>query len=174
MTDVLSGLAALLSDPSYAIPLVLALVAAVGLGGWGWMRRSSPDVSVWRPTRGRAGLRPEAAAAVGLREGRYLPTIDLLGRRLGAALSERYHVRIDRPAELRALRYRSPLPPGMTVAGVVHALVRAYRSAYVAEFAPRDATGPSWFQRRREARAGRDFARAVGALTITLKLLEAP
>ncbi|MGC2034849.1 MAG: hypothetical protein WA761_05320 [Thermoplasmata archaeon] len=161
------------TDPTYDLPLVLAVVVAVGLGWWAYSRMSVPPRLVAYSLRKPWMERPDSMAYVTLQNGRKLPTVLYLYGRFAALLWEGYHVRLEE-FSAGGRPHRVPvLPPPLTMEVVVRDLTRAYRSAYKAE-------GPSminqwwpWIRERRQRHSAQDFAVATAELSVVLPALGA-
>lgn len=165
----------LLTDPTYAIPLVVTFAAGVALLVWS-RRRREPTPPVAEVTSRRPwATHPDAVAYLSIQRGQYLPAIDLLGRRLSTVLVERYHLKLDRRRALRDVEGAGgpDLPSPLTLPRLLRHLLRAYQSAYLAESVYLPPFDGPWFAARRRRRAARDFSRTVRELEVALPILEA-
>ncbi|MGI0070971.1 MAG: hypothetical protein ACRECT_02710 [Thermoplasmata archaeon] len=172
MVDLLGGIAAIFTDPTFGIPLVLAVALTAGALRWAQVRsRPAPEL--------RPGSAPEfwriqidSRAYVRLREGKYLVAVDGLGRRLGTLLKSKYAVAILEPGQLNSAAANRVLPHPMTLKSIVRHLTRAYSSAFFAEEPGWLVRQSNWWQRRVERRAARDFALVVDDLSRAIPALE--
>jgi hypothetical protein len=168
-----SAVIAFLSDPTYDIPLVLAVVLGALLG-W-WARARSATLPEMTPRFGHDwwNKRPDTVAFVALSQGRYFLTLSGLWLRFSTVVREHLNIRVEVSHELDRASMSAELPEPLTLRRVARNLARAYHSAYLAE-------RPSWLElrwpwlgRRQQRRAARDFARAVADLEVALPVLEA-
>ncbi len=170
----MSGLtqAEFVAELSYAVPLVLIAAATVGVAWWTQSRtralpRATPMPRPW------TGLEPpEAGALVALGQERYLPTLNLLGRRLAVVLKERLGLDIAERRGLAVGELTVPLPGTLTLPQLVDDLLAAYRAAARAETPTWWNEQVPWLHRRRVARAREEFAAIVGELAQALPALE--
>jgi hypothetical protein len=170
--NVESAVLALLTDPTFGIPLVVAAGLTAGMAWWAAHRTSGA------PTTG-AGLPPElwriqmdSRAYYTLQEGQYLVAVDGLGRRLGEVVKERYHIEIGQKQQLDQPGVDRILPAPLTLRSLVHDLSRAYYSAFWAEQPGWLAARWPWLRRRSRRRAARDFRRVTAELAQALPALE--
>jgi hypothetical protein len=168
-----SGVIALFTDPTYGIPLVVALGLAVAVGWWSRARTAAlPSMTpgsapeIWR-------MQLDALAYFNLQEGRYLAAVDGLGRRLGVVVRDRFHVQIAHPSELDASSVDELLPHPLTLRGLVQDLRRAYNSAAWAEEPGWLTARWPWLKRRQERRARKDFTLLTTRISAALSALEA-
>ncbi len=172
MTGLAPLLANFFTEPTYDLPLFVATGLLIGLLFWTF-RHVAPATRA-SATQRWGVIRLETRAYEGLTRGEFLPAIDLLGQRLARALRSRHGIRIDRRREVHERGRDIPLPAPLTVPDVVEGLVRAYRSAYLAELGTPMVVRWSWWERRLRRRAARDFTRAVAALEVAFPVLEGP
>jgi hypothetical protein len=160
-------------DPTYGIPLLIAIGGTAGVSWWSQRRSaelppllpgSAPEF--WR-------IRIDSRAYFTLQQGRYLVAVDGLGRRLGELARDKFHIRIGRKIELERSSADPVLPRPLTLRGIVDDLSRAYFSAFTAEEPGWLALRWPWLRRRQQRRAARDFAIVTAELAIALPALEA-
>jgi hypothetical protein len=173
MVDVIGAVAAVLSDPSYGIPLLVAVAWVVVLGWWARARSSAPPSMVPRGAPEYWRIQPDSRAFFTLERGEYLVAVDALGRRLGSLVNEKYHLLIGQRADLDAPAVDRVLPAPLTLRGLVRDLGRAYTSAFWAEQPGWLAMRWTWLRRRHQRRAARDFRRVTDELAQAIPLLEA-
>jgi len=160
-----------LVELSYTVPLVVIGALAVLLAWW-TRRRSAPlPAMVPTPPWGDAIGPPDRIAYASLVEGRFLPSVDLLGRRLARIVEERYHVPIDAHTNLYPEAIR--LPPPLTLGGLLDHLLRAYRAAVRAEAPTWGNQWLPWLHRFRQRRAESEFTAVVREVAIAFPALEA-
>ncbi len=163
---------ALLSDPTFDLPLVLTGATTAVLVWWS-LRRAAPLPSLTpTPLAPPWGYRPESFAFASLEAGRYHRTVFALWHRLAAVARERFRVRIDQPADLRDLAFADALPEPLTPRRLVRSLTRAYASTRRAEQPDWLAERWDWVRRYRDRRASQDFSRVVAELEVALPALE--
>jgi hypothetical protein len=167
-----TALLAVLTDPTYGIPLVVAIALTAGVGWWSLQRMSSPPTM--RPPPGPEVWRMQLDALVyaSLSQGRYSAAVDGLGRCLAVAVRNRFHVNITRPEEFNDPELIRVLPGPLTIEVLVRDLNRAYTSATWAEESSWLARRWRWLQRRQQRRAARDFAVLTHAVTTALTAFE--
>ncbi len=171
--DLPPALRAIFTDPSYEIPLVIAVVLAIVIGWW-TLRRTAP-----LPTFGTTSapetwrLQLDALVYANLSEGRYSAAVDALGRCLAVTVRDRFQVHLSEPSELDDPEANRLLPPPMTLRTLVREINRAYTAAAWAEQTGWLARRWSWLRSRQERKAARNFAalstrvvRALGALEL--------
>jgi hypothetical protein len=161
-----------LTDPTYGLPLVVAGAAAMAVTAWVLQRRFLPPPLTPYATRRAWMQRPDTAAYVGASQGRYLPTVELLGRRLAQVLYDRYQLRIDDPRGLRRHPELPSLPTVGTVSALVDELFRAFRAADLAE-GLNLGNSWAWLRHHRQLQAARAVARVAADVQAALPLLEA-
>jgi hypothetical protein len=161
-----------LSDPTYGLPLVVSVAAASVVTWWALRRRFLPPELTPYPTRRAWMDRPDTVAFLAGERGEYLPAVELLGRRLGQVVFERYHLRLDDRRGLYRAEGVPDLPEVGTLGRLVDDLVRAFRSADRAE-SHNLGNGWHWLRRHRRAVAARDFERVTAEVVAALPLLEA-
>lgn len=159
-----------LAELSYAVPLLIAIGTALAIAWWTRSRvaplpsltaSASPDFSIGAIDR---------TVYTSLASGRFLPTIDLLGRRLAQTVERKLHVPIDRMRSLPASALA--LPSSLSLPAVLDDLLRAYRVAARAE-APAGLNARwAWLRRQREARARDAFTHVVSEVSVALAHLE--
>jgi len=164
---------AFLTDPSFDLPLVLAVVLAVMVGWWVRARTAPLPSMVARPGHEWWNKRPDTVAYVALEQGRYFLALSALWLRLATVVHEHLHVGIDSRHDLDRASMETELPPPLTLRRVVRSLSRAYGSAYRAELPSWLELRWPWLQRRAKRRAERDFDRAVHDVAEALPVLEA-
>jgi len=160
-----------LAELSYAVPLILALGVAVLVAWWTRSRSASLPPLAASPARDFSIGTADRIVYTSLADGRLLPTIDFLGRRLAQTVEAKLHVPIDRMRTLEAKTL--VLESSLSLPAVLDDLLRAYRVAARAE-APGglNARWP-WLHRRRAARARDDFVHVVHEVSTALRSLEA-
>ncbi len=172
---MVSGLTSteLLAELSYAVPLVIVAVATVAVAWWTQSRtRSLPRASA--SPRWATGLEPpEAGAYDALAQGRYIPTLNLLGRRLAIVLKERFDLDIGHRRALDVGELTVPLPESLTIPRLVDDLLAAYRAAARAETPTWTNLQIPWLRHRREERARQEFSAIVEELALAFPILEA-
>ena len=160
-----------LAELSYAIPLLIAIVLILLVAYWSRARSAAlPSMNASRPP-GYSVASVDKTAYLSLEEGRFLPTIDLLGRRLARSVEGRYHVRLEEARSLASVELE--LPSSLTLAGVLDDLLKAYRAAEAAETASWLNGHWPWLLRRRRARASTRFATVLREVSTALGTLEA-
>ena len=167
-----TALLAVLTDPTYGIPLVVALALTAGVGWWSWTRTSAsptmtpgPGPEVWR-------LQLDALVYANLSQGRYSAAVDGLGRCLSVAVRDRFNVHMNEPSEFNDPELNRVLPGPLTLEGLVRDLNRAYTSAAWAEESSWLAIRWRWLKRRQQRRAARDFAILTDRVTKALTAFE--
>jgi hypothetical protein len=173
MVDFFGGAAALLSDPSYGVPLVLAAALSAALAWWSLVRTSDPPTLSTSAAPEYWRIQIDSRAYVTLERGEYLVAVDALGRRLGSIVSEKFHLKIGRKDDLDAPAVDRVLPAPITLRGLVADLSRAYYSAFWAEEPGWLASRWPWWHRHEQRRAARDFRRVTDALARAIPALEA-
>jgi hypothetical protein len=173
MVGVETALAALLSDPSFGIPLLLAVALTAALAWWSWVRTAEPPPMLPGAAPEYWRIQVDSRAYFTLGRGEYLVAVDALGRQLGSVVMDKFHVKIGRRAELDAPAVDRALPAPMTLRALVGELSRAYYSAFWAEQPGWLAARWPWLQRRNQRRAARDFRRITDALSRAMPALEA-
>ncbi|MGA8543324.1 MAG: hypothetical protein WB947_07315 [Thermoplasmata archaeon] len=170
--NVESSVLALLTDPSYGIPLVVAVGLTGAMAWWSQLRTANPPKmapslppELWR-------IQIDSRAFFTLQEGKYLVAVDGLGRRLGTVVNNRFHVQIGQKRDLDAPAVDHALPAPLTLRGLVADLSRAYYSAFWAEQPGWLAGRWAWLRRRNQRRAARDFRRITAELAQALPALE--
>jgi hypothetical protein len=160
-----------LTDPTYGLPLVVAIVGAGVVSWWALRRRFLPPPLTPYAARRAWMQRPDTATYQGGLQGLYRPAVELLGRRLAEVLFARFQLQLDDRHALRTdLRIPDlPTPGGLN--GLVDDLFRAFRSAEVAE-SPNVGNSWGWLRRYRRSIAARDFERITGELAAALPVLE--
>jgi hypothetical protein len=173
VVDVTSALASLVTDPSYGIPLVIAAALTATLAWWSLWRTAelppmaaSPAPEFWR-------IQMDSRAYYTLGRGEYLVAVDALGRRLGTVVSDKFHVKIGRKADLDAPAVDHALPAPLTLRSLVADLSRAYYAAFWAEQPGWLASRWPWLHRRNRRRAAREFRHVTDELARALPALEA-
>jgi hypothetical protein len=166
------ALVALLSDPTYGIPLVLAVGITAGVSWWAQWRTGSPPSTAATPAPEFWRIQIDSRAYFTLREGRYLVAVDGLGRRLGSVLNEKFHVKLGRDKNLSAPAVDAALPSSLTLRSIIGHLNRAYGTAYWAEHPGWLAERWPWLQRQNRRRAARNFALVVDDLAEAIPALE--
>jgi hypothetical protein len=163
--------ATFLVELSYTAPLCLVAGVAVVLAWWTRSRSAPLPPMVPNPPRGYAVGPPDRIAYASLVEGRFLPSVDLLGRRLARVVEERYHVQIDQ----RAGHYPDSiqLPEPLTITGLLDHLLSAYRAAERAESPTWINLGWPWLRRFRQRRAASEFTAVLREAQIAFPALEA-
>ena len=170
--ELVAALSAFLADPGYALPLALAVGAAIVAIGWAYLRRAAPSPPP--PTLGRVwwDRRSLTLAYLSLQQGRYFLALYILWGRLATIAWQRFHVRIDLA--------RAPDPAGisrllsstLTLRRLVEDMTQAYHSTFWAEHPSWLEQQWSWLRRRQQRRAARDFASAIRDLAEALPALE--
>jgi hypothetical protein len=166
--SLVSGLLAIVTDPTYGIPLIGAMALTVAVSYWSWRRTARlPDFGrqgapeTWR-------LQLDALVYANLSQGRYSAAIDGLGRVLSVEVRERFRVQLGDPNGLDDPEANRLLAPPTTLRSLVNDLNRAYTSAAWAEQPGWLADRWGWLKRRQRRRAARDFAvvtyRVISAL----------
>jgi len=156
--DPLTALRAVFTDPTYGIPLVIAVALTFLVGVWSLRRTAAlpPLAAASAPETWRLQL--DALVYSNLAEGRYSAAIDALGRCLAVCVRDRFRVPIGDPAALDDPDANRLLPPPMTLRGLVKEINRAYAAASWAEQSSWLAERWDWLRRRQQRRAARDFA----------------
>ncbi len=162
---------AFLAELSYAIPLVVAIVLALLVAWWSRARTGKLPSMVPAPPPGHAVSSPDKSVYLSLSDGRFLLTIDLLGRRLARAVEGRYHVKLEEARALASLEVELPEP--LTLSGVLDDLLGAYRTAAVAERPSWLNARWAWLRRRRHLRAASRFSIVLDEVKAALAALEA-
>lgn len=160
------------TNPTYDLPLAIAIGFAAGVSGW--LRYRSVPLPPLEP-RPRAidwSTRPDTLAYVALEHGQYFPILFGLWQRLATATYLRFHVRIDSPFALSHPDLAHALPRPLALPDVVRDLARAYASAYWVENPNWLARQWPWLRRRGARRAAREFRAAISGLTVALPALE--
>jgi hypothetical protein len=168
-----TALVGVFTDPTYGIPLTIAIGLTVGVGWWARVRAAplpsmdpNPPPAVWR-------LQLDALVYANLSEGRYSAAVDGLGRCLAVAIRDRFRVPL---AEVRGMDTEPVdrvLPRQLTLQGLFKDLNRAYTSAAWAEQPGWLAARWGWLSRRQQRRAARDFAVLTKGVTSALDAFEA-
>lgn len=164
--------AELVSELSYAVPLVLVAATMVGVAYWTHARtRTLPKASA--TPRPSSGLEPpEAGAYLALTQGRYVPALNLLGRRLAIDLKEKFGLDIGERRGLDVGELTVPLPESLTIPQLVDDLLVAWRAAARAETPTWTNQQLPWILHRRQARAQEEFAAIVAELALAFPILE--
>jgi hypothetical protein len=167
-----SGIPAFFTDPTYDVPLAIAVALGVGLVWWS-LARTKPLPSPVPLSRPEGWARwSDTFAYEALKQGHYFLTLYRLWQRLGAIAMLRFRVRIESGRALDSPAMTKALPSPLTPRRVVNNLARAYYSAFWADQPSWIALQWPWWKRRRQRRAAADFARAVADLSVALPALE--
>jgi hypothetical protein len=148
-----------LSNTSFALPLLILLVAAAF---WWWTTRAStppylrasPPYRSWR-------VNPVAAAYSSLHDERYLLAAFLLRERVATLAESRFGVASEQLRSWATGPDAPELPAPLSMRRVLRDLARAYQSAYLAEGSLRWDFFASATLAARRRRAARDFERAA-------------
>ena len=170
--EVVAALSAFLADPGYAIPLALAVGAALVATVWGYLRRvalAPPPPALGRVWWDRRSL---TLAYLSLQQGRYFLALYILWGRLATIAWQRFHVRIDLARSPDPAAVSRLLSSALTLPRLVEDLTQAYHSAFWAEHPSWLEQQWSWLRRRQQRRAARDFAIAIRDLAEALPALE--
>jgi len=172
MVGIEAALVAFLSDPTYGIPLLIAALLTLALAWWALSRTDVPPPLLpgvapefWR-------IQIDSRAYYTLDRGEYLVAVDALGRRLGAVVDEKFHLKIGRKADRDAPYVDAALPSPLTLRDLIGDLSRAYYSAYWAEQPGWLAARWPWLHRRAQRRAAREFRRVTDEIARALPALE--
>jgi len=161
----------LLVELTYTVPLFLVAGTLILLAWWSRSRAAPLPARTPSPPRGY-GIDPaDKIAYSSLAEGRYLPAIDLLGRRLALVVERRYHVHLDRTHGFYPEAIR--LPPPLKLGDVLDHLLSAYRAAARAETTSWLNEQWTWLRRRRQQRAADEFTYVLAEVAAALPALEA-
>ncbi len=170
--DLLSAFYALFTDPTYGVPMTVAVALTVFLGWWSWRRVAPlPSLSLeaapesWR-------LQLDALVYSNLSRGRYTSAVDGLGRCLNYAVREHFKIQLSEQARLDDPEANRLLAPPITLRSLVRDLNRAYTSATWAEQPSWLADRVAWVKRRQQRRAARDFAVLTHRVTLALTAFE--
>ncbi len=167
-----SALLGVFTDPTYGIPLAVAIALTIAVAWWSHLRTSAlPGMTpgtapeVWR-------LQLDALVYSNLSQGRYSAAVDGLGRCLAVAIRDRFHVQINRANDVDSPEINRALPRQLPLQVLIRDLNRAYTSATWAEQPGWLALQWGWLNRRQQRRAARDFAVLTKGVTTALRTLE--
>jgi hypothetical protein len=159
-------------EPSYDVPLALAVVLVVGLVWWSLVRTDPLPVTSPKRDPGWWARRRLPYAYLALEEGRYFATLYGLWQRLATVVMRRFYIGLDQKNAFDNPGVTKVLRPPLTLRLVMEDLTRAYYSAFWADEPSWAARHWSWLRRRQQRRAARDFAKAVRDLAVVFPLLE--
>jgi hypothetical protein len=168
-----SALLGIFTDPTYGIPLTIAVALTAFAGWWSRLRTVplpsatlSPPPEVWRHQL-------DALVYSNLSQGRYSSAVDGLGRCLAVAVRNRFHVQINRGSDGGSSEVDRVLPRQLPLQVLIRDLNRAYTSASWAEQPGWLALRWTWLNRRQQRRAARDFTVLTKHVTTALGAIEA-
>jgi hypothetical protein len=169
-----AALFALVTDPTYGIPLLIAVGLTVSVAWWSRLRTA--EIPPMSPTHAPEfwRIQLDSRAYFTLQRGQYLVAVDGLGRRLATVVREKFHLQIGNRSELDSPQVDRLLPRPLTLRALVEDLTKAYFSAFWAEDPGWVARRWEWWHRRQQRRAARDFARVTGELDLAFAVLEGP
>jgi hypothetical protein len=170
--DLEGVLRALFTDPTYGIPLLVA-VALAALVGWWSLKRTAPlpPLALTAPSEAWR-LQLDALVYSNLREGRYSAAVDALGRCLAVTVRERFRIPVGEASSADTSEVDRLLPPPTTLRSLFKEINDAYAAAAWAEQKSWWAQRWPWLARRQQRRAVRSFARLSTRVVHLLGVLE--